>query len=612
MESATPAPRQWWQDAVFYQIYPRSFQDSNGDGFGDLPGIIARLPEIAALGVTAIWLSPIYPSPDADNGYDIADYCAVDPRYGTLDDFDELVAAASRLGIRIIMDLVVNHTSSQHPWFEASRRRQKPYSDYYIWRDAGPDGGPPNNWTSFFAGPVWQWDELREQYYLHLFDPRQPDLNWHDPAVMAEVKQLMRFWIDRGVAGFRCDVINILYKTSLDNGRWRPAVIGLEHYQSQAGTHAILQELQREVLSPTKAFTVGEAVMVDLDQAHDLTDPQRHELDLIFYFDNLEVDRLIANYGPKPFSAAELLRRLSHWQQGLNWTANYFENHDQPRIVSHYGDDHRYWRRSACALAILQFAQRGTPFIYQGQEIGMTDFDFSSIDQVNDTQTHGVDQLLARLHLPRAWRWRLIRSGSRDNARTPMQWTPGPGAGFTSGQPWLGINHNHSWLNYQAQLADRHSVLWFYRRLVHLRQASPTLIAGGFEPLYGDRQLLAFRRTPQTVAETTETTKVDSTYDIWVNLSGRTRRLPSTGHDQPTGEIVASSTGRRQLDGRLLAWEAVIIRLGTATDEVADGDAAAKSAGRPAGDTEAACATPISPSSAKTAEPQGETYETNC
>ena len=544
--------RPWWKDAVFYQIYPRSFQDSNGDGIGDIPGIISRLDEIAALGVSGLWLSPLYCSPDADNGYDISDYCAIDPRYGSLADFDRLVRQASARGLRIVMDLVINHTSDEHPWFQASRRRQAPYTDYYIWREAKQNQQPPNNWTGFFMGSTWQWDEVREEFYLHLFDAKQPDLNYDNPAVLAEIKQIMTFWLQRGVAGFRCDVISLLSKTSLDDGRGSPIIRGLEHYKAQPGTHRILQELRRDVLDPAGAFTVGESVMVTLEEAQDLSDPDRKELDLIFYFDHLEVDRLVARYGPRPFRADKLLKRLTTWQQGLDWNALYLENHDQPRIVSHYGDDKRFWGRSANLLALLLLTLRGTPFIYQGQEIAMTNFDFTSLDELNDVESHNIDALMKRLGFPRALRWKMIRAASRDNARTPMQWAPEVGAGFTTGTPWLGINTNAAWLNYAAQDDAPDSVLNFYRRLIGFRADSQTLREGDFEPVWGDRKVLAYRR--RAVAGSAE-----ASYTIWLNFSGLVRHPPPLSAT-PAGLVLISNTGRRDLAGVLLPWEAVLIQ----------------------------------------------------
>jgi len=555
-----PLPqRPWWKDAIFYQIYPRSFQDSNGDGMGDIPGITAHLDDLAALGVTALWLSPVYVSPDADNGYDIADYRDIDPRYGTLADFDHLVAEANRRGIRIVMDLVINHTSDEHAWFQASRRREEPYSDYYIWA-GGKDGGqptadsvPPNNWTGFFMEPAWTFDDLRQEFYLHLFHKKQPDLNYHNPAVIEEVKQIMRFWLDRGVAGFRCDMISVLDKASLADGRGLPIIRGLEHYKSREGTHRILQELRRDVLEPYGAFAVGETVMVTLDEARLLCEPERGELDLLLYFDHLEVDRLIARYVPKPFRADVLLRRLTTWQQGLHWNAVYLENHDQPRIVSHYGDDRQFWSRSACLLAVMLLTLRGTPFLYQGQEIAMTNFDFTDMDQLDDVESHTMYRLLRRARVPQRLRWWLVSTASRDNARTPMQWDSTPEAGFTTGEPWLGINSNTSWLNHANQVLDPRSVWRFYQRLIRLKKESSTLADGEFEPVYADRSVMAYRRSEVAGSD-------EGAYTVWLNFSGHRRDLRGVSAQDCTGECVVSNTGRRMLSGMLLPWEAIVLR----------------------------------------------------
>ena len=537
--------RAWWKDAIFYQIYPRSFQDTNGDGLGDIAGIISRLDALVKLGVTALWLSPLYPSPDADNGYDISNYCDIDPKFGTLADFDRLVSEAGARGIRIILDLVINHTSDEHPWFQASRRREAPYDDYYIWRPGKAGGKPPNNWTGFFMGTTWQWDDVRGEYYLHLFDPKQPDLNYHNPAVIAEVEKVMNFWLDRGVAGFRCDVITMLYKTSLQDGHGFPILRGLENYKTQEGNHEILRQWHRDVWGPRGAFTVGEAGMVTLEEARDLSQPNRGELDLIFYFDHLEVDRLVSRYGPKPFKASELLRRFTSWQQGLDWNAVYFENHDQPRIVSHYGDDEHYWAMSAKLLAVLLLTLRGTPFIYQGQEIGMTNAGFASLDQLDDVESHNVDGLLKSFHLPKRARWWIIRESSRDNARTPVQWSAGPGAGFTTGKAWLRANSNADWLNYDAQDDDPDSVLNFYRRVIDWRGNCQPIMQGDFQPVYSDRAVLSYRRT----------TSDGQACTVWLNMSGKLRRPKGLG----AGEILLSNSGRTQLDGTLQPWEALVL-----------------------------------------------------
>lgn len=534
---------QWWQERVVYQIYPRSFQDSNGDGIGDIPGIISRLDEIKALGAGIIWLSPVYCSPDADNGYDISDYYNINPKFGTMADMEQLFAEAQKRDIKIIMDLVINHTSDEHAWFQQSRDPQSPYRDYYIWRPAKPDGSPPNNWTGFFMGSTWTLDETSGEYYLHLFDQKQPDLNYHNSKVLEEVKAIMRFWLDKGAAGFRCDVINVIYKTTLDDGQKRPAIRGLEHYKSQEGNHAILRELRRDVLDHYDCFTVGETVMVDLQEARLLCEPERKELDMVFYFDHLEVDRRIARYLPKRFKAKNLLAVLTKWQQGLTWNALYLENHDQPRIVSHYGNDRQYLTRSAKLLATLQFTLRGTPFVYQGQEIGMTNFDYHSMAQLNDVESKNVDALMKKMHIPRWLRWRWIRMASRDNARTPMQWIGAEGAGFTIGVPWLGINRNHKHLNYAEQVDDNRSVLSYYKRMIALRAGSETLRYGSFEPIAADNRMMAFARTLG-----------EERFVTLLNFSTATVNAPMAG------EVVIANTGIQTYQGRLEPYEAIVLR----------------------------------------------------
>lgn len=562
MMTTTDSGREWWRSAVIYQIYPRSFQDSNGDGIGDIPGIISRLDVLRDLGIGAIWLSPVYPSPQADNGYDIANYCDIDPTMGTLADFDILVAEAKKRRIRIIMDMVLNHSSDEHPWFQASRRREEPYTDYYIWQPASPDGSPPNNWTSFFMGSVWEWDEVRGEYYLHLFDRKQPDLNYANLAVVKEVKDVVRFWLERGVAGFRFDVINILSKDSFEDGKGTLVIRGSEHYNTREGTHEFLRQLQREVLEPYGAFSVGETVFVSEEEAQNLTNKTRGELDTVFYFDHLEVDRVIARYIPRGFSASRLLKRLTRWQEKLEWNAIALENHDQPRIVSHYGDDKQYRERSAKLLATWLLTMKGTPFLYQGQEIGMTNFDMTSLDQLDDVESRNMDALMSSFKFPAALRWYITKQASRDNARTPVQWTSGPGAGFTDGQPWLPINANADTINFASQVEDSDSVWSYYRDLIAFRAGSPTLLRGTFTPLFADRTLLAYRRSPAP-----EETDNDITYTIILNFSGHSRRLAPLGprtKDTDRPQIVWSNIGAvGPLPDKLEPWEAIVAQTPT-------------------------------------------------
>ena len=533
---------QWWKDRVVYQIYPRSFQDTNGDGFGDIPGIISRLDELKKLGVGILWLSPVYCSPDADNGYDISDYQDIHPKFGTLEDMDRLFQEAGQRDIKIIMDLVINHTSDEHAWFQKSRRREEPYTDYYIWKPA-KNGGPPNNWTSFFMGSVWQWDDLREEYYLHLFDKKQPDLNWRNPRVMADVKSIMRFWLERGAAGFRCDVINILYKSSFADGKKRAAVCGLEHYKSQEENHRILQEFRKDVLDGFDCFTVGECAFVEVEEAKRLCDPKTRELDMLIYFNHLEVDRRVARFIPKPFSAKRLLDIYTQWQTELDWNALYLESHDQPRIVSHYGDDGIYRVQSAKMLATLEFTLRGTPFIYQGQELGMTNADFKSISELNDVESHNIDKLMRSYRIPRFLRQKWILMASRDNARTPMQWSSQAQAGFTTGTPWLPVTANYNTVNYQTQDQDSNSVLQYYRRLISLRADNDVLKYGSFIPLYASRWVMAYQR--EFNAET---------LTVILSFSKRKQRVHFKG------TVVAGNYETKEFDGELLPYEAVIIK----------------------------------------------------
>lgn len=536
---------QWWKDRVVYQVYPRSFQDANGDGIGDIPGIVSRLDELKKLGVGILWLSPVYRSPDADNGYDISDYTDIDPRFGTLSDMDRLFAEAKRRDIRIIMDLVVNHTSDEHEWFQKSRKRIEPYTDYYIWKPAKADGSPPNNWTSFFMGSVWEWDETRKEYYLHLFDRKQPDLNWRSPLVMADVKEIMRFWLNRGAAGFRCDVINLLYKASFANGRPRAAVRGLEHYKSQEGNHRILRELRRDVTDGFDCFTVGECVFTDVEEARLFCGPDAGELDMLLSFEHLQVDRRVERYIPKPFSAKRLLKVLARWQAKLDWNAVYLESHDQPRIVSHYGDDGRHWDKSAKMLVTLLLTLRGTPFIYQGQELGMTNAGFVSVGELDDVESHNIDRLMRSFRIPKFLRRRWTLPASRDNARTPMQWSAGENAGFTSGKPWLPVTANYRKINYEAEDGDPASVLSYYRRLIALRAGSEALKYGAFRPLFARRRIIAYRREWNGEALT-----------VVLSFSKRTRRVPCRG------AAIADNYGKTAFDGRLLPYEAVVVREG--------------------------------------------------
>ncbi len=531
---------EWWREEVVYQIYPRSFCDSNGDGIGDLPGIISKLDELKALGVGILWLSPVYASPNEDNGYDISDYRAVNPEYGTMDDMDRLIAEAKERGIRVIMDLVINHTSTAHPWFQASRDPASPYRNYYYWRE-GTNGKLPNNWTGFFGGSCWAYDDRSGAYYLHLFAPHQADLNYHEPKVLEEVKEILRFWLDRGIAGFRCDVINILWKDSLQSSPKKAVLTGSDHYLSLEGTHRILREMCN-ILDEYDAFTVGETVFVDTKQACDLSAPERRELNMVFGFEHMECDQRIVKWFKTDFHPARLTKALSRWQQQVPWNTQYLENHDQPRSVSRFGSA-RYPIHSAKLLATMLFTLKGTPFIYQGQEIGMTNFDFTSMAQVQDVESRNIDALMRSWHVPARQRWRMIAPTSRDNARTPMQWTVEPQAGFTTGTPWLGVNGNYRFVNYASQKENPDSLLNYYKQLIPLRRGSETLLFGSFEPLRISDEVFAYRRVGAGEA-----------YTVVLNFSDKPQRVPYVG------ELVLSNYGYSRYDGLLQPCESVILR----------------------------------------------------
>lgn len=532
----------WWKRKIIYQIYPMSFCDSNGDGIGDLPGIISRLDYLQRLGVGALWLSPVYPSPNKDNGYDISDYCEIHPNYGTLADMDRLIAEAKKRDIRIIMDLVINHTSDRHEWFQKSRRREEPYTDFYIWRK-GEKGKKPTNWGSFFGEDCWEYDEVRGEYYLHLFAKEQPDLNYHNEKVIAAIEDVMRFWLDRGVAGFRCDVINIIYKEAIKNGRWRPALTGCEYYLSTPGCHRVLHRLNRDVLSRYDAFTVGETVFVTPKMADDLVNPQREELCTVFSFEHMETDCFKIKWFLRKFKSDRFFACLTKWQNALPWNTVYFENHDQPRSVSRYGNDAEYHDQSAKALATLLLTLRGTPFLYEGEEIGMTNFDFPDMEKVRDVESINIWNMGKRLHLPYGLRWRMIKTKSRDNARTPMQWDDSINGGFSAGTPWLSVNGNYPRINVKRQEDDPGSVLSYYRKLIAFRNGSRVLQEGDFTELYRKNGVYAYRRACDGEALT-----------IVISLAEGERKNPASG------EVVCSNYGRETAPARLAPYEALVLR----------------------------------------------------
>ncbi|MCF5897930.1 alpha,alpha-phosphotrehalase [Aeromonas veronii] len=487
----------WWQSAVIYQIYPKSFQDSAARGTGDLKGIMARLDYLKTLGVDALWLTPVYVSPQVDNGYDIADYYAIDPAYGTMADFEALLAAAHARDIRIVMDIVVNHTSTEHAWFKSALgNKNSPYRDYYIWRDP-VDGGAPNNWQSKFGGSAWELDPATGQYYLHLFAREQADLNWENPAVRAEVKKIIHFWANRGVDGFRLDVINLISKDQtfpndeIGDGR--------RFYTDGPRIHEFLQDVSRDVFAPVGAMTVGEMSSTSLEHCQRYGALDGSELSMVFNFHHLKVDYPNGDKWTKaPFDFLELKRIFNHWQSGMHgkgWSALFWCNHDQPRIVSRFGDEGEHRVVAAKMLASTLHGLQGTPYIYQGEEIGMTNPGYQRIDDYQDVESRNIFAIKQAEGMSEAEILSILGAKSRDNSRTPMQWSAAANAGFTQGTPWLKPAANYSEINAEAALADQHSVFWHYRDLIALRKAHPIFTQGDYQELLtGHPQIWAYAR----------------------------------------------------------------------------------------------------------------------
>lgn len=562
----------WWTRAVVYQIYPRSFQDSDGDGVGDLRGIISRLDHLSALGVDVVWLSPIYRSPQDDNGYDISDYQDVDPSFGTLADLDELIAGLHARGMKLLMDLVVNHTSDEHPWFLESRSGpDSPKRDWYWWRPPrdgmapGQPGAEPTNWHSFFSGSTWEPDEASGEYYLHLFSRKQPDLNWENPEVRQAVYAMMRWWLDRGVDGFRMDVINLISKdTALPDG---PVVAGVwgdgsAHYTDGPRVHEYLQEMHREVFEGRAhaLLTVGETPGVTLEEARKYTDPARREVDMVFQFEHVGLDHGPGGkFDPKPLRLTDLKATFGRWQAGLadaGWNSLYWDNHDQPRVVSRFGDDGEHRRESAKALATLLHLHRGTPYVYQGEELGMTNAHFTRFDQYRDIES--VNHVAQARTLASATDEQLLAglaAMSRDNARTPVQWDDSPQAGFTTGTPWLAVNPNHVEINAAAEHADPESVFHHHRRLIALRHDDPVVALGDFTMLLPeDEQVYAYTRELDGDALL-----------VVVNVSGE-ERVVDLGASWPLaddggwGELVLGTHADAGEPTTLRPWEARVVR----------------------------------------------------
>lgn len=492
--------KQWWKEIVAYQVYPRSFYDSNGDGIGDLPGLIEKLDYLKELGIDLIWVCPIFDSPNDDNGYDIRDYKAILDEFGTMEDCDRLIEEVHKRDMKIIFDLVVNHTSDEHEWFIESRSsKDNPYRDYYIWHEGDEEGNRPNNWESIFSGSVWEYDEQTEEYYMHVFSKKQPDLNWENPAVRQDVYSLINWWLDKGIDGFRVDAISHIKKREgfpdMPNPLNKDVVPSYDGHMNQPGIDKFLTELAAETFNNYDIMTVGEANGVSIKDAEQWVGEESGYFDMIFQFEALG---LWGERDGEVFDLRDYKQVLTKWQEGLDgigWNALYIENHDLIRAVSAMGDDGTLRKTSAKALGMMYFFMQGTPFIYQGQEIGMTNVQFEELTDYDDIQSVNRARQMMKEGTPREEAMNYIYASSRDNVRTPMQWNSQPEAGFTTGTPWLGVNPNYADINVAESLKDPNSIYHFYKEMIALRRDNEALIYGSYElvlPLH--KQVYAYKR----------------------------------------------------------------------------------------------------------------------
>ncbi len=534
--------KKWWQNAVIYQIYPRSFYDSNGDGIGDLQGIIRKLDYLQKLGIDAIWLSPVYRSPQDDNGYDISDYQDIDPMFGTLADMDELIAQAGKRNIRIIMDLVLNHTSDEHPWFlEAKKGKDNPYHDYYVWRD-GKEGEYPNELTSAFCGPAWEWVPECGQYYLHQFSRKQPDLNWENPRLRQEIYQMINWWIDRGVGGFRLDVIDLI-------GKEPDAMVMAEGRM----LHPYLKEMSKATFQRAPLVTVGEAWSATPENAMLYSNPDGSELSMVFQFEHMVLDQQEGkekwDLAPLPF--VKWKKVFTKWQKALygkGWNSLFLENHDLPRSVSRFCDDGKYRVKAAKMLATLLHGMQGTPYIYQGQELGMTNVKFD-IEDYRDIELLNVYRERTAQGYPEQEVMKSIYAKGRDNARTPMQWDESPNAGFTTGTPWLRCNPNYAMINAAEALVNQDSVFYYYQKLIRLRKTEEIFTDGVYEPLLEeDENIFAYIRETQEER-------------LLVLCNFRGKEIPCTLEEGwEEGEVLIANYDGPEKKGILRPYEAKIIK----------------------------------------------------
>ncbi|MCI9248385.1 MAG: alpha-glucosidase [Dorea sp.] len=541
--------RTWWKEAVIYQIYPRSFMDSNGDGIGDLKGITSRLDYLKYLGIDVIWLSPVYQSPNDDNGYDISDYQAIMEEFGTMEDFDEMLDAAHKRGIRIVMDLVVNHTSDEHRWFMESRSgKDNPYRDYYIWREGKDAETPPNNWGSCFGGSAWQYDETTAMYYLHLFSKKQPDLNWDNPDVRKKVFDMMTWWCDKGIDGFRMDVISLISKTKeMPDGKINGFYGDYGPYCVHGpNVHRYLQEMNEKVLSKYDIMTVGETPGVTPELAKQYAGEDTHELNMVFQFEHVDTAGKYGKWTDEKMPLKKLKDIMSRWQTelyGEAWNSLFWDNHDQPRAVSRFGDDRPQYRDAAAKmLATCLHMMQGTPYVYQGEELGMTNYPFQSPADFRDIES---------INAYREWCesgkaahedfWPCMLFISRDNARTPVQWDNSKNAGFTSGTPWIPVNPNYTEINAKAETADPDSVFHYYKKLIALRKQNPIIVYGKYEPLLKDsEELFVYTRTlgGEKLFVACNFTDKEASLSLPEEFIGRDRLISNMENDYSRREIV--------------------------------------------------------------------------
>ena len=496
--------KDWWKESVVYQIYPRSFMDSNGDGIGDLCGIIEKLPYLEELGIDVIWLSPVYDSPNDDNGYDIRDYQKIMEEFGTMEDFERLIETAHKHNIKILMDLVVNHTSDEHRWFvESKKGKDNPYYDYYIWKD-GKDENPPNNWGSVFSGSAWQYSEENGQYYLHLFSKKQPDLNWENEKVRKEVYDMMTWWLEKGVDGFRMDVISMISKDQRfpDGEKGEGKLYGDFGKYSVNGprVHEFLKEMRNEVLDKFDTMTVGETAGVTIEEAMHYASEDGSELNMVFQFEHTGLDAdSISKWNRKKMPIVEMKKTLSKWQvelEGKAWNSLYWCNHDQPRVVSRLGDDKEYRELSAKMIATSIHMMKGTPYIYQGEELGMTNVNFPSINEIRDIESiNAYHEMSENGIYTKEEMLDFIRYKGRDNARTPMQWDNSSYAGFSTSEPWIMVNPNYTEINAKEQMSRENSVFHYYKKLIQLRKEHKIIVYGTYELLLPEHeQLFVYKR----------------------------------------------------------------------------------------------------------------------